>query len=53
VWALDDVQLLLFLAPWPAANDNGEPGEEHSRHLPANALAGPIPTLDTTADEAA
>ena len=53
VWALDDAQLLLLLAPWPAANHNTEPGKEHSQHLPANAVAEPIPALDTTADQAA
>lgn len=53
VWALDDAQLLLLLAPWPSANHNTEPGEEHRQHLPANALAGPIPALETTADQAA
>lgn len=53
VCALDDAQLLLLLAPWPAANHNTEPGEEHSQHLPANALAEPITALETTADQAA
>jgi quercetin dioxygenase-like cupin family protein len=53
VWALDDAQLLLLLAPWPATDHNTEPGKEHSQHLPANAVAEPIPTLDTTGDQAA
>jgi nucleotide-binding universal stress UspA family protein/quercetin dioxygenase-like cupin family protein len=50
VWALDDAQLLLLLAPWPAAKHNTEPGQEHSQHVPANAVAEPIPPFDTTAD---
>jgi hypothetical protein len=29
------------------------PGKEHSQHLPANAVAEPIPALDTTGDQAA
>jgi quercetin dioxygenase-like cupin family protein len=53
VWALDDAQLLLLLAPWPATDHNTEPGKERSQHLPANAVAEPIPALDTTGDEAA
>ena len=53
VWALDDAQLLLLLAPWPATNHNTEPGKEHRQQLPANALAEPIPALDTTGDQAA
>ena len=53
VWALDDAQLLLLLAPWPAANHNTELGKEHSQHLPANAVSEPIPALETTADQAA
>ena len=52
VWALDDAQLLLLLAPWPAANPNSEPGEEHRQHLPANAQAEPIPALQATAAQA-
>lgn len=53
VGALDDAQLLLLLAPWPSANHNTEPGEEHRQHLPANALAEPIPALETTSDQTA
>jgi len=53
VWALDDAQLLLLLAPWPAATHNTELGKEHSQHLPANAVSEPIPALETTADQAA
>ena len=52
VWALDDAQLLLFLAPWPATTHNTEPGEEHSQHLPANAVAEPLPVFDPTGDQA-
>jgi quercetin dioxygenase-like cupin family protein len=50
VRALDDAQLLLLLAPWPAAKHNTEPGQEHSQHVPANAVAEPIPPFDTTVD---
>jgi len=39
VRALADSRLLLVLAPWPATNDAG--GEEHSHHLPRNAIAWP------------
>lgn len=53
VWALDDAQLLLILAPWPATDHDTAPGTEHSQHLPANAVAAPIPARDTTGDHAA
>jgi quercetin dioxygenase-like cupin family protein len=52
VWALDDAQLLLLLAPWPGMHHTTEPGKEHSQHLPANAVAEPLPVFDTTGDQA-
>jgi quercetin dioxygenase-like cupin family protein len=53
VRALADARLLLLLAPWPAANHDTEPGNEHDQHLPANAMAEPIPVADTTAERPA
>ena len=50
---LCDARLLLFLAPWPAANHDTEPGIERGQHLPANAMAEPIPSSDATADRPA
>jgi len=50
VRALADARLLLLLAPWPAAKHNTESGKGHGQHLPANAVAEPIPSFDTTAD---
>ena len=41
--ALADARLLLLLAPWPAAKHNTESETEHGQHLPANAMAEPIP----------
>ena len=43
VHAITDARLLLLLAPWPAATHNTEAEEEHDQHLPANAVADPIP----------
>ena len=50
VHALADTRLLLLLSPWPAAKHNTESESGHSQHLPANAVAEPIPSLSTTAD---
>jgi quercetin dioxygenase-like cupin family protein len=50
VHALADARLLLLLAPWPAAKHNTESERGHSEHLPANAVAEPIPSLDRTVD---
>jgi quercetin dioxygenase-like cupin family protein len=47
VRALADARLLLLLAPWPAAKHYTEAEEGHAQHLPANAVAEPIPSLDT------
>jgi quercetin dioxygenase-like cupin family protein len=44
---LEDVRLLLMLAPWPAAGHNTTTEEPHDQHLPANATAEP---LDSPAD---
>jgi len=49
VRALADARLLLLLAPWPGAKHNTESEEGHEQHLPANAVAEPIPSFDTTA----
>jgi quercetin dioxygenase-like cupin family protein len=51
VHALADARLLLLLSPWPAAKHNTESEGRHSEHLPANAVAEPIPSLSTTADQ--
>jgi quercetin dioxygenase-like cupin family protein len=48
VRALADTQLLLILAPWPAAEDVTSSETTHTQHLPANAMAEPIPSSDTT-----
>lgn len=41
VRALDDARLLLVLAPWPAPSHY--PAGEPAQHLPANAVAAPLP----------
>jgi quercetin dioxygenase-like cupin family protein len=48
--ALADAQLLLTLAPWPAAKHYTGPEAEHAHRLPANAIANPIAPDHTTAD---
>jgi quercetin dioxygenase-like cupin family protein len=50
VRALDDVRLLLLLAPWPAAKHNTETEKGHDQHLPANAVTEPIPPAETMPD---
>jgi quercetin dioxygenase-like cupin family protein len=50
VRALADARLLLLLAPWPAANHNSDAEDGHDQHLPANAVADPIPPGETTAE---
>ena len=49
VFALTDARLLLVLAPWPAATHYTEAESGHAQHLPANAVARPVPASDTTA----
>lgn len=49
VCALAETRLLLLLAPWPAAKHDTEAEQERGSHLPANAVAEPIPPSDTTA----
>jgi quercetin dioxygenase-like cupin family protein len=49
VFALTDARLLLVLAPWPAATHYTEAESGHAQHLPANAVARPVPVSDTTA----
>jgi quercetin dioxygenase-like cupin family protein len=53
VCALAEARLLLLLAPWPAANLTLESERGYGQHLPANAVAEPIPSFDTTAEPAA
>jgi quercetin dioxygenase-like cupin family protein len=53
VRALADARLLLLLAPWPAAKLTTESGKGHGQHLPANAVAEPIPSSGTTGDRPA
>jgi quercetin dioxygenase-like cupin family protein len=54
VRALADARLLLLLVPWPAAKETIESAPGRGEHLPANALAEPIPSsFDTTADRPA
>lgn len=48
VRGLEDAQLLLMLAPWPAAGHNPPAEEPHAQHLPANATSEPI---DASHDE--
>jgi quercetin dioxygenase-like cupin family protein len=48
VRALADTQLLLILAPWPAAEDETGSQAAHTQHLPANAMSESIPSSDTT-----
>jgi quercetin dioxygenase-like cupin family protein len=50
VHALVDARLLLLLAPWPAATHNTEAEKEHGQHLPANAVAEPIPPDEAMPD---
>jgi quercetin dioxygenase-like cupin family protein len=47
--ALADSRLLLLLAPWPALDHNSNP--DHDQHLPANAVAEPIPPSGAVADQ--
>jgi quercetin dioxygenase-like cupin family protein len=44
VRALADARLLLLLAPWPAPEHNSGAESDHDQHLPANAVARPIPS---------
>ena len=53
VRALADSRLLLLLAPWPAAKHGTESESGHGQHLPANAVAEPIPSFGTTAERSA
>ena len=53
VRALTHAQLLLLLAPWPAANHNTESEQGHGQRLPENAVTEPIPSFDATADRTA
>jgi quercetin dioxygenase-like cupin family protein len=50
VRALADARLLVLLAPWPAAKHYTEAEKGHAQHLPANAVAEPIPPFDTAAE---
>ncbi len=49
VHALVSARLLLVLAPWPAAKHYTDVETAHGQHLPANAMADPIPSTDTVA----
>jgi quercetin dioxygenase-like cupin family protein len=51
VRALAAARLLLLLAPWPAPKHNSEAEKDHDQHLPANAVAEPIPSPGTAADQ--
>ena len=50
VSALADARLLLILAPWPALKHNSKAEEDHDQHLPANAVAEPVPPSDVAVD---
>jgi quercetin dioxygenase-like cupin family protein len=53
VRALADARLLLILAPWPALKHNSSrAGTDHDQHLPANAVAEPVPPPDEAAEQA-
>jgi quercetin dioxygenase-like cupin family protein len=51
VSALADARLLLILAPWPALKHNSKAETDHDQHLPANAVAEPVPPSDVAADQ--
>jgi quercetin dioxygenase-like cupin family protein len=53
VRARTHAQLLLLLAPWPAASHDTESEQGHGQHLPGNAVTEPIPSFDATADRTA
>jgi quercetin dioxygenase-like cupin family protein len=53
VRALADARLLLLLAPWAEAEHSTESGQAHEQHLPANAVAEPIPQVGPTGDRQA
>jgi quercetin dioxygenase-like cupin family protein len=43
VHAHEETRLLLILAPWPAASHYTDAESEQAQHLPANAVAPPLP----------
>lgn len=47
VRAVHDARLLLLLAPWPAPGHYSDREVGHTQHLPANAVAEPIDSVDT------
>jgi quercetin dioxygenase-like cupin family protein len=51
VRALADARLLLILAPWPALKHNSRAENDHDQHLPANAVAEPVPPSDEAAEQ--
>jgi quercetin dioxygenase-like cupin family protein len=52
VSALADARLLLILAPWPALKHTSKTEVDHDQqHLPANAVAEPVPPSDVAADQ--